>query len=167
MKHSSNNRSGLFLLEIVIAILFFAIVSAVCLRAFAKSHTLSQQASDTNHAISNMENVAELLKSVDPEDLKNQDKITTTLQTVYPELSTQYRIWDIYFDSDWEACNIDDAVYQITATDKTDIFTDTASDTSSTDSDNGQSVRTYKLTARNVSDDSEIEQLTLKLHAKE
>ena len=41
MKHSSNNRSGLFLLEIVIAILFFAIVSAVCLRAFAKSHTLS------------------------------------------------------------------------------------------------------------------------------
>ena len=71
MKHSSNNRSGLFLLEIVIAILFFAIVSAVCLRAFAKSHTLSQQASDTNHAISNMENVAELLKSVDPEDLKN------------------------------------------------------------------------------------------------
>ena len=167
MKHSSNNRSGLFLLEIVIAILFFAIVSAVCLRAFAKSHTLSQQASDTNHAISNMENVAELLKSVDPEDLKNHDKITTTLQTVYPELSTQYRIWDIYFDSDWEACNIDDAVYQITATDKTDIFTDTASDTSSTDSDNGQSVRTYKLTARNVSDDSEIEQLTLKLHAKE
>ena len=167
MKHSSNNRSGLFLLEIVIAILFFAIVSAVCLRAFAKSHTLSQQASDTNHAISNMENVAELLKSVDPEDLKNHDKITTTLQTVYPELSTQYRIWDIYFDSDWEACNIDDAVYQITATDKTDIFTDTVSDTSTTNPDNGQSVRTYKLTARNVSDDSEIEQLTLKLHAEE
>lgn len=167
MKHSSNNRSGLFLLEIVIAILFFAIVSAVCLRAFAKSHTLSQQASDTNHAISNMENVAELLKSVDPEDLKNHDKITTTLQTVYPELSTQYRIWDIYFDSDWKACNIDDAVYQITATDKMDIFTDTVSDTSTTDSDNGQSVRTYKLTARNVSDDSEIEQLTLKLYAKE
>lgn len=167
MKHSSNNRSGLFLLEIVIAILFFAIVSAVCLRAFAKSHTLSQQASDTNHAISNMENVAELLKSLDPEDLKNHDKITTTLQTVYPELSTQYRIWDIYFDSDWEACNIDDAVYQITATDKTDIFTDTVSDTSTTNPDNGQSVRTYKLTARNVSDGSEIEQLTLKLHAKE
>ena len=167
MKHSSNNRSGLFLLEIVIAILFFAIVSAVCLRAFAKSHTLSQQASDTNHAISNMENVAELLKSVDPEDLKNHDKITTILQTVYPELSTQYRIWDIYFDSDWEACNIDDAVYQITATDKTDIFTDTVSDTSTTNPDNGQSVRTYKLTARNASDGSEIEQLTLKLHAKE
>ena len=167
MKHSSNNRSGLFLLEIVIAILFFAIVSAVCLRAFAKSHTLSQQASDTNHAISNMENVAELLKSVDPEDLKNHDKITTTLQTVYPELSTQYRIWDIYFDSDWETCNIDDAVYQITATDKTDIFTDTVSDTSTTNPDNGQSVRTYKLTARNVSDGSEIEQFTLKLHAKE
>ena len=167
MKHSSNNRSGLFLLEIVIAILFFAIVSAVCLRAFAKSHTLSQQASDTNHAISNMENVAELLKSVDPEDLKNHDKITTTLQTVYPELSTQYRIWDIYFDSDWEACNIDDAVYQITATDKTDIFTDTVSDTSTTNPDNGQSVRTYKLPARNASDGSEIEQLTLKLHAKE
>lgn len=165
MKHSSNNRSSLFLLEIVIAILFFAIVSAVCLRAFAKSHTLSQQASDTDHAISNIENVAELLKSVDPQDLEDWDKITTTLQTVYPELSTQYRIWDIYFDSDWEACSVDDAVYQITVTDKTTLFTDTASDSSGQQSDR-QSLRTYTLTTMKTSDGSEIEQLTLKLHAK-
>ena len=161
MKHSSNNRSSLFLLEIVIAILFFAIVSAVCLRAFAKSHTLSQQASDTDHAISNMENVAELLKSVDSEDLEDWDKITKTLQTVYPELSTQYRIWDIYFDSDWKDCSASDAVYQITITDKTTIFTDADSEGADL-----PLLRTYTLTAKKTSDSSEIEQLTLKLHTK-
>lgn len=168
MKHSSNNRSSLFLLEIVIAILFFAIVSAVCLRAFAKSHTLSQQASDTNQAISTMENVAELLKSVEPQDLGDWDKITKTLQTVYPELSPQYRIWDIYFDSDWKTCSANNAVYQITVTDKTAIFTDANSDTShfSKNPDNRQSIRTYKLNTKRTTDSSEIEQLTLKLHAK-
>ena len=180
MKHSSNNRSSLFLLEIVIAILFFAIVSAVCLRAFAKSHTLSQQAADTNQVISNMENVAELLKSVEPQNLGDWDKITNTLQTVYPELSTQYRIWDIYFDSDWKTCSANDAVYQITVTDKTTIFTAAnsedsgntttdASNTSSASSDrqsDQQSLRTYTLTAKKTSDASEIEQLTLKLHTR-
>ena len=38
MNRTSNNRSGLFLLEIMIAILFFAMVSAVCLRSFASAH---------------------------------------------------------------------------------------------------------------------------------
>lgn len=65
MNRTSNNRSGLFLLEIMIAILFFAMVSAVCLRSFARAHTLSQEASDMNQAMSHIENVAELLKSAD------------------------------------------------------------------------------------------------------
>lgn len=156
MKHSSSNRSSLFLLEIIIAILFFSMVSAVCLRAFAKSHTLSQQASDMNSSISNMENVAELLRSVNPGDLTNSDSISETLQTIYPELSMQDNTWDIYFDSDWKSCSAAEAAYEITI-----------ADISSGPADTVSSVCTFRITAGRTSDDQPIEQLTLKLHAKE
>lgn len=156
MKHSSNNRSGLFLLEIIIAILFFAMVSAVCLRAFAKSHTLSRQASDTNYAISNMESIAELLKAVDSADLKEESKITETLQIVYPKVSVKDHTWHIYFDSDWKNCAENIASYQIV------ILAD--------ESNISAGLCSYELTAENISDNAQntqIEQFTLKLHAKE
>ena len=44
MKRTSNSRSSLFLIELIIAILFFSLVSAVCLRAFARSHILTENA---------------------------------------------------------------------------------------------------------------------------
>ena len=87
MNRTSNNRSGLFLLEIMIAILFFAMVSAVCLRSFARAHTLSQEASDMNQAMSHIENVAELLKSADNAVLDDSE------QTVNP---VSYTHLDVY-----------------------------------------------------------------------
>ncbi len=47
MKQQNHKRSGIFLLEIMIAILFFALTGAVCLRTFVKAHTLSTQATET------------------------------------------------------------------------------------------------------------------------
>ena len=49
MKRTSNSRSSLFLIELIIAILFFSLVSAVFLRAFARSHILTENAPD-HHA---------------------------------------------------------------------------------------------------------------------
>lgn len=83
MNRTSNNRSGLFLLEIMIAILFFAMVSAVCLRSFARAHTLSQEASDMNQAMSHIENVAELLKSADSAVLDDSEQTVNLLNTEY------------------------------------------------------------------------------------
>lgn len=51
MKRTSNSRSSLFLIELIIAILFFSLVSAVCLRAFARSHILTENARDLNAAL--------------------------------------------------------------------------------------------------------------------
>ena len=47
MKRTSNSRSSLFLIELIIAILFFSLVSAVCLRA----------------ALMHVESTAELLRA--------------------------------------------------------------------------------------------------------
>ena len=63
MKRTSNSRSSLFLIELIIAILFFSLVSTVCLRAFARSHILTENARDLNAALMHVESTAELLRA--------------------------------------------------------------------------------------------------------
>ena len=72
MKQQNHKRSGIFLLEIMIAILFFALTGAVCLRTFVKAHTLSTQATETEQALSRLEDVAGLLNTIDAAELKDE-----------------------------------------------------------------------------------------------
>ena len=134
MRHKTNTRSSLFLMELIIAILFFSLASAVCLRMFAKSHQLSTDASAQNQAVNTAANVAELIRY----DLKNG---TSTLAEEYPEAdiiknnavttdSTNTNVANtdtanantadmysgsvIYFDKNWEVCSTDQAEYKLT-----------------------------------------------------
>lgn len=68
MKRTSNSRSSLFLIELIIAILFFSLVSAVCLKAFTRSHILNQDARDLNAALMRVESTAELLRAGEQTD---------------------------------------------------------------------------------------------------
>lgn len=66
------NPSSLFLLELIFAILFFSVASAVCVQIFVKSHTLSTQAHDLTQASRRAGDVAELITaSTSPDDMKN------------------------------------------------------------------------------------------------
>ena len=139
MTHHNQQQSRLFLLEITLAILFFSLASAVCLRCFAKSHILSTQAAELNQAVSQSENIAELLRSLPENDRKDAQKISNVLQLEYPfvnfsatdtatdmdtdiDTDTDTEIdsaqkswgsWSLYFDSDWNSCQQAQAVYQI------------------------------------------------------
>ena len=44
------SRSGLFLLELIIAILFFAVTSAVCVNLFVQAHLTSAESSNLTAA---------------------------------------------------------------------------------------------------------------------
>ncbi|MGN0402003.1 MAG: hypothetical protein ACI4HQ_07045 [Acetatifactor sp.] len=57
MKHS---KSSMFLMELIIAILFFSLASAVCIQLFAKSHIISNETVNQNYAISQAQNLAEI-----------------------------------------------------------------------------------------------------------
>lgn len=57
MRHS---KSSLFLMELIIALLFFSISSTVCIRLFVKAHSLSAQTVDQNHAVNYAQNMAEI-----------------------------------------------------------------------------------------------------------
>lgn len=135
MTRHNQQQSRLFLLEITLAILFFSLASAVCLRCFAKSHILSTQAAELNQAVSQSENIAELLRSLPENDRKDAQKISNVLQLEYPavnfsatdtatdmdtDIDTEidsaqksWGSWSLYFDSDWNSCQQAQAVYQI------------------------------------------------------
>ena len=143
MTRHNQQQSRLFLLEITLAILFFSLASAVCLRCFAKSHILSTQAAELNQAVSQSENIAELLRSLPENDRKDAQKISNVLQLEYPavnfsatdtatdmdtdididtdtdtdtEIDSAQKSWgslSLYFDSDWYICQLAQAVYQI------------------------------------------------------
>ena len=116
MRHKTNTRSSLFLMELIIAILFFSLASAVCLRMFAKSHQLSTDASARNKAVNQTVNAAELIRY----DLQND---TRALSDTYPEADILYSIVSnaadvyngsvIYFNKSWESCSAELAEYKL------------------------------------------------------
>ena len=55
----ARSKSGLFLMELIIAICFFAIASAICVQLFARAHTLSQRSKGIQMAVMNAQSVAE------------------------------------------------------------------------------------------------------------
>lgn len=83
-------KPNLFLIELMISVLFFALCSAVCLSLFAKAHLLSVESSDMTHALNMATQAAECIKS-NPKELRY-------LLMGNQESENLYRI---YYDSDW------------------------------------------------------------------
>lgn len=64
MKHRNRAQSSsLFLLELILAILFFSLASAVCVQFFVKSHLLSRDARNLNYAVNECSGIAEIVNA--------------------------------------------------------------------------------------------------------
>ena len=85
-----NNTSSLFLLELILAVLFFSVASALCIQIFTKAHLMSQDARDLNFAVNEVSSMAEQM----PDD---------SLQDAAA-----------YNDSSYASCEKADAVYVLT-----------------------------------------------------
>ncbi len=53
------SKSALFLMELIIVILFFALTSAVCMQVFVKAHLIAEDTGSMNQAILAANNAAE------------------------------------------------------------------------------------------------------------
>lgn len=62
-----NSKSGLFLMEMIIVILFFSICSAVCVSIFAKARIMADDSRDLNNAVIRSSNIAEVYKAASGE----------------------------------------------------------------------------------------------------
>lgn len=95
MKHS---RSSLFLMEMIIAILFFSLASAVCIQLFAKSHLLSTQTVNQNHAVIQAQNLAESYLSLEGD--------ISAMQNLFsPSEQIDENTLRLTFDSSWNLCS--------------------------------------------------------------
>lgn len=127
-----SSKSSLFLMELIIAILFFALASAVCIQLFVKAHLLGETTTEENKALLMCQNFSEIYLGIlpehydsDTEELKNyiislvsDDPAFTGIH----DFSVQFR--DTFkkdgefalllcYDSDWEACSYESSSYQI------------------------------------------------------
>lgn len=101
-----NSSSSLFLMELILAILFFSLASTVCIKLFVQSHLLSKTSVNLNNAILWCQNLAEGYNGLDGD--------LSLLSTVFPEIQhTDNDTYTIYFDEDWQPLNSDSemAVY--------------------------------------------------------
>ena len=108
MNRKTPRRSSLFLLELILAIFFFCLASAVCVRFFAKSHVLSQETTNLDMAVNQTSSFAELFRSDGdffalvtercPDAVLASDQTTITL----------------CYDKDWQVSSADSAAFCLT-----------------------------------------------------
>ena len=81
-----NNSARLMLIEIIISVLFFSIISSVCLQAFVKSKKLEERATFNRMAVNEMTSVCNLLEAAADKKIvvSDCDKLTTFLEMYYP-----------------------------------------------------------------------------------
>lgn len=57
------NKSSLFLMEMILAIMFFALASAICIQVFVKAQTMNDENLQKAHAAMAASNIAETYRS--------------------------------------------------------------------------------------------------------
>lgn len=107
MSTRNSSKSSLFLIELIIAILFFAIASAVCVRAFVKAHSLSTEAKDLSFASAEVSSMASVLKYTG----RSLDEI----HVYYPEAEETADGFLVFYDGARNLCGREDACYQMRA----------------------------------------------------
>ena len=109
-----NNTSSLFLLELILAVLFFSVASALCIQIFTKAHLMSQDARNLNFAVNEVSSMAEQISA----GTLHSDTAASSGDTA-SDPSTQMSDGTLqdaaaYYDSSYASCEKADAVYVLT-----------------------------------------------------
>ena len=109
-----NNTSSLFLLELILAVLFFSVASALCIQIFTKAHLMSQDARDLNFAVNEVSSMAEQISAgtLHSDTAASSDDTASDPSTQMPDDSLQDAA--TYYDSSYASCKKADAVYVLT-----------------------------------------------------
>ena len=99
-------KSSLFLMEIMVNILFFAVLVTICLQLFFKAHTLSENTSVLHRAVTTCTSIAEVYQSsTDGEEI---------ILSVFPNALFLEDIILIYFDKSFIPCQKTSGAYRAT-----------------------------------------------------
>lgn len=109
-----NNISSLFLLELILAVLFFSVASALCIQIFTKAHLMSQDARDLNFAVNEVSSMAEQISAgtLHSDTAASSDDTASDPSTQMSDGTLQDAA--AYYDSSYASCEKADAVYVLT-----------------------------------------------------
>lgn len=113
IRRSRAQSSSLFLMELILAILFFSITSAVCVQFFVKSHLLSQDSKTLAQAVNECSNIAELYDTSD-----SIEEALSLLKANYPGVFIENGMNNaavMYYDDTFLPCQKKDASYTLNA----------------------------------------------------
>lgn len=100
--------SGMFLIELILSILIFAIVSAICVQFFMKSYRQSQEAKQLSFAGTKAAAVGEIISASDSE--KEAKKL---INRAFDRVNTDGDVIRLYFDKEFKNCSENQAVYTV------------------------------------------------------
>ena len=103
MKKNSGKGSRLFLIEFLIVLFFFLIISTVCLQLFVKAHLITRRSEALSHAQAAAASVAALIES----GYNTPEKAAS----YFPEASIESDGFSITYDSDFRTCTSEKAAY--------------------------------------------------------
>ena len=114
MNRRASSKISLFLMELIIAILFFSLASAVCVRLYSAAHSLSEESINLSNALTWSQNLSEAFYGTKG-DVKEMEKL-------YPEAivskddSEEHVITVVlFFDDEWNYVDAElvDASYEV------------------------------------------------------
>lgn len=163
-----SSKSSLFLMELILSILFFALASTACVQLFVKAHLLGIETEEENHALLLCQNLSEIYlgtisedNAAVPELLQDQMlvllKEDETLAGVQASPGNAEGLSEedgftllLGYDSEWQSCDVDQSCYQV-------IFNYEGYDTE-------KDVYTASVTACRNDEDKEIYHLDVSKH---
>lgn len=104
MKNDHTHKSSLFLMELIIAIAFFTIASAVCMQLFVKSHLLGNETHELNAAVNLATSAAESFRQCNGSKEELLTLLPESIQTGEASLET-------YYDKEFQTCKESESAY--------------------------------------------------------
>ena len=110
MKNYRTHKSSLFLIELILAIAFFSLASAVCVQLFVKSHLLSKEAAQLNTGVNLVTSAAEIFR----QSYGDMDAVTDFMPELEAPNSKDF--YTAYYNEEGLPCAKSDADYILTLT---------------------------------------------------
>lgn len=111
MNRIRNSRSGLLLIELILAILFFSLGSAVCIRVFAQARLTGAKARDVSFASTQVSAAASFLRCAKDGE--------TDAKEYFPGARWTGDGLQAFYDRSRQPCAREEAAYTLTAREET------------------------------------------------
>ena len=104
MKNRVSSASGMFLIELLLAILIFSIASAICLQVFVTAHQISNESNNINRAVIVAQNGAECFKAAGGD-------LSETARLLGGNVAGGGSVIELYYDASWKPAEPHDFEY--------------------------------------------------------